>query len=50
MRDSRALGPKLPDRDVGCTVATGEKPDVTRTAQFGRERPEAVIVPTVEEP
>jgi hypothetical protein len=31
------IGTKLPNRNVGSSVAVGVKPDMTRTAQFGRE-------------
>jgi hypothetical protein len=29
------MGPKLPNRDVRSTVATGDKPDMKRTGDFG---------------
>jgi hypothetical protein len=32
-----AFGTKLPIRDVRSSVATGGKPDMAQTVQFGRE-------------
>src|SRR6266478_8411689 len=38
-----AYGTKLPNGDVRSTVAIGGKPDMTRTAQFGREDPNRTL-------
>jgi hypothetical protein len=32
------FGTKLPNRDVGSTAATGDKPDMSPTAQFAHSR------------
>src|SRR6266436_10135581 len=40
-----AYGTKLPNGDVRSTVAIGGKPDMTRTAQFGREDPNRTCPP-----
>jgi hypothetical protein len=43
MSPTSGIGTKLPIRDVRNPVAIGGKPDMARTAQFGRDGPKADV-------